>query len=200
MVVLMSWGMVIYLLQNLEQTYLLSEACAAHLRWAAASRWEKSYRKPIDSMAEEVPNLNDPLQGRKRPFSVTLLAILVLSITIVHLVRFINALTLWSFLSTLPGKPPIYLALTGLIGTIAGIIVFWGLWTGKPNAPLAIRIVIVVYLGYQWLEQILAVRAGNEFENWPFAIIATLTVLLFVFWTLSHSAAKVYFGEMHEPR
>ena len=70
-------------------------------------------------MVEEVLNLNDSIQGRKRPFSVTLLAGLVLSITIVHLVRFINALTWWSFLTTLPGKPPLYLALTGLFGTLA---------------------------------------------------------------------------------
>lgn len=149
-------------------------------------------------MVEEVLKLSDSIQGRKRPFSVTLLAVLVLIITIIHLVRFINALTMWSFLSTLPSKPPFYLALTGLIGSIAGIVVFWGLWTGKPNTPLATRILAVVYLGYQWLEQLLAVRAGNKFENWPFAMITTLTFLLFVFWTLSHSAAKVYFGEMHE--
>lgn len=149
-------------------------------------------------MEEEVLNLSDSIQERKRPFSVTLLAVMVLTITIVHLVRFINALTMWSFLSTLPGKPPLYLALTGLIGSFAGIAIFWGLWTGKPNTPLATRIMTAVYLGYQWLEQFLAVRAGNEFKNWPFVTIATLIVLLFVLWTLSHSAAKVYFGEMHE--
>jgi hypothetical protein len=114
-------------------------------------------------------------------------------------VRFIIALTWWSFLTTLPGKPPLYLALTGLFGTLAGVVVFWGLWTGKPRAPLATRIIIVVYLGYQWLEQFLSVRAGNKFENWPFAIAATVIFLIFVFWTLSHSAAKAYFGEMHEP-
>lgn len=165
-----------------------------------ASRWEKSPWQSINSLVEEVPKLNDLQQARSRPFSVTLLAVLVLSITIVHLVRFINALTMWSFLSSLPGKPPLYLVMTGLIGSIAGIVVFWGLWIGKPNAPLATRILTVVYLGYQWLEQILAVRAGNEFENWPFAMVATVTLMLFVFWTLSHTAAKVYFGEMHEPR
>jgi len=150
-------------------------------------------------MGEEVLNSNDLTQDRKRPFSVTLLAGLVLSITIVHLVRFINALTLWSLLSTLPGKPPLYLALTGFIGSIVGLVVFWGLWTGKSRAPLATRLLTVVYLGYQWFEKILSVRAGNEFGNWPFATAATIIVLILVFGTLSHSAAKAYFGEMHEP-
>jgi hypothetical protein len=150
-------------------------------------------------MLEEVLKLNDPNQDRKRPLSVTLLAGLVLSITIVHLVRFINSLTLWNFLTVLPGKSPLYLALTGLIGTLVGAVVFWGLWTGKPRAPLATRLLTVIYLSLQWFEQILSVRAGNEFENWPFAAALTLIVLIFVFWTLSHSGARTFFGEMHEP-
>lgn len=149
-------------------------------------------------MVEEVQKLSESKVSRKRPFSVTLLAVLVLSITIVHLVRFINSLTLWNFLTELPGKPPFYLALTGLFGTIAGALVFWGLWTGNPRAPLATGILTVIYLSLQWLEQILSVRAGNEFENWPFWIGMTLMGLVFVVWTLSHAGSKVYFGEMHE--
>jgi hypothetical protein len=167
--------------------------------WYSASRWAKSPWRSIDLMVEEVLDLNDSIQDRKRPFSVTLLAGLVLIITIVHLVRFVYALTLWSFLTNLPGKPPLYLALTGLIGSLAGAVVSWGLWTGKPRAPLATRLLIVVYLVYQWVEQILSVRAGNEFENWPFWTSMTLIILIFVNWTLSHSGAKAYFGEMHEP-
>ena len=149
-------------------------------------------------MDEEIQNLSEPKLDRKRPTSVTLLAVLVLSITIVHLVRFINTLTLWNFLTELPGKSPIYLALTGLLGSVAGTAVFWGLWTGKPRAPLATGILTVVYLGLQWIEQIIAVRAGNEFENWPFWVGMTLIGLIFVFWTLSHAGSKAYFGEMHE--
>jgi hypothetical protein len=150
-------------------------------------------------MANEVLNLSDSNNDRKRPFSVTLLAVLVLSITIVHLVRFINTLTLWNFLTELPGKSPIYLVLTGLFGFIAGAVVFWGLWTGKPRAPLAMGLLTVIYLSLQWLEQILVVRAGNEFENWPFMVGMTLFGLIFVFWTLSHARSRAYFGEMHEP-
>lgn len=149
-------------------------------------------------MEEEIQNLSDPKNGRKRPTSVTLLAVLVLSITIVHLVRFINTLTLWNFLTELPGKSPIYLALTGLLGFILGSALFWGLWTGKSWARPATGILALVYLGFQWAEQIIAVRAGNEFENWPFWFGMTLIGLIFVFWTLSHAGSKAYFGEMHE--
>jgi hypothetical protein len=150
-------------------------------------------------MEENIQNLHDPEVDRKRPFSVTLLAVLVLIITTVHMVRFINTLTLWNFLTELPGKSPIYLALTGLLGSIAGALSFWGLWFGKSWARIATGILIVVYLGLLWIDQIIAVRAGNKFENWPFWVGMTLVTLIFVFWTLLHASSKAYFGEMHEP-
>jgi hypothetical protein len=149
-------------------------------------------------MVEKVLNLSDTDRNRKRPFSVTLLAGLVLIITAIHLVRFVNTLTSWNFLTNLQGRSPLYLASTGMIGTLVGALVFWGLWTGKPRAPLATQILFLVYLGLQWFEKILSVRAGNEFENWPFMAVVTLLVLIFVFWTLSHAGAKTYFGEKHE--
>ena len=149
-------------------------------------------------MVEKVQDLGNLLQNRKRPFLVTLLALLVLSITIIYLVRLVNSITLWNFLAALPGISPLYLALTGLIVTLAGTLLFWGLWTGNPRAPKATRILSVAYLGYQWLEWIISARIGNEFENWQFAAGMTLFVLIFIFWTLSRSDAKTFFGEMHE--
>jgi hypothetical protein len=138
-------------------------------------------------------------QDVKRPFSVTLLACLVLIITSVHLVRLVYAITWWRFLTTLPGKAPFYIALTGLIVSLFGAALFWSLWTGKPSAPLATKISIPVYLGWQWVEQIFSVWRGNNFENWPFMAAISLVVITFTFWTLSTSRAKIYFGELHEP-
>ena len=149
-------------------------------------------------MEEKDQDLGNLLQNRKRPFLVTLLALLVLSITIIYLVRLINSMTLWNFLAALPGISPLYLALTGLILTLVGALLFFGLWTGNPRAPRATRVLTVAYLSYQWLEWIQSVRGGNEFENWPFAAGMTLFVIIFIFWTLSRSDAKTFFGDMHE--
>jgi hypothetical protein len=149
-------------------------------------------------MEEKDQDLGNLLQNRKRPFLVTLLALLVLSITIIYLVRLINSITLWNFLAALPGISPLYLALTGLILTLVGALLFFGLWTGNPRAPRATRVLTVAYLSYQWLEWIQSVRVGNEFENWPFAAGMTLFVIIFIFWTLSRSDAKTFFGDMYE--
>lgn len=138
-------------------------------------------------------------QDVKRPFAVTLLACLVLIITAVHLVRLVYAITWWRFLTTLPGQAPLYIALTGLIVSLFGAALFWGLWTGKSSAPPAARILTPVYLVWQWAEQIISVWRGNRFENWPFMAGISLIVILFTYWTLSTSRAKTYFGELHEP-
>ena len=135
----------------------------------------------------------------RRPFPVTLLACLVLIITIVHLVRFIYAITWWRFLTDLQGNPPFLLVFTGLIGMLIGAILFWGLWVGYSRASLAARILIPVYIGMEWVEQILSSQRGNTFENWPFMALISLAVITFTYWTLSTSSAKTYFGELHEP-
>jgi hypothetical protein len=133
----------------------------------------------------------------RRPFTVTLLACLVLIITIVHLVRFVYAITWWRFLTALHGNPPLWILSSGLIGVLIGAALFWGLWIGHSRAPLAARILIPLYLGVQWLEQIIALQRGNRFENWPFMAMISLIVIIFTYWTTS--LAKEYFGELHEP-
>ena len=149
-------------------------------------------------MVEEVLELGNKIQDQKRPFIVTLLAVLVLSITIVNLLRLVNTIALWSFLSDFPGISPLYLAATGLVWTLIGVVLVWGLWTGNPRAPKAARILTIFYLSYKWLEWIVLTTSGNKLQNWPFLVVLTIVVILFTFWTLSRSDAKAFFGVMHE--
>lgn len=149
-------------------------------------------------MIEEVLDLGNQTRDKKRPFLVTLLAVLVLTITIVNLLRLVNTIALWSFLSGIPGVSPFYLAVTGLVWTLLGVALVWGLWAGKPKAPRATRVLTVFYLGYEWLERIVFAGSGNELQSWPFFAILSIIFILFTFWTLSRSDAKAFFGVMDE--
>lgn len=149
-------------------------------------------------MIEEVLDLGNQTRDNKRPFLVTLLAVLVLTITIVNLLRLVNTIALWSFLSGIPGVSPFYLAVTGLVWTLLGVALVWGLWAGKPKAPRATRVLTVFYLGYEWLERIVFADSGNELQSWPFFAILSIIFILFTFWTLSRSDAKAFFGVMDE--
>ena len=146
----------------------------------------------------EAPSSRAERRKPERPLLVTLLALVVLSITAIHLTRFINSLTAWEFLSSLTGVSPLYLALTGLVGVLVSLPLFLGLWRGHPKSPLATRILAVAYTIYEWLERSGLIGAGGLRPSWPFAAGVTLILLIFIFWVLSRPNAKAFFGEMHE--
>ena len=139
------------------------------------------------------------MNNTKRPLIVTSLAVVVLTISVLNLIRFIQAISLWKVLLDLPGLPPVYLAASGLIWILFGLPLSWGLWRGNARAPAAARILCVAYFIYEWVERFVMARMGNELENWPFFLAFTLLSLSVIFWGLSRGKVKAFFGERHEP-
>ena len=142
----------------------------------------------------------------RRPFSVTLLALGVLSITGLNLARFILAVDRWEFLEDLPGISPLYISLTGLAWSAAGLVLFWGIWRGLSWAIGFTRAVLLSYAAYYWLDRIflaerVAVNAQGETFlplNWPFAVTITAIILAVTVWILSRPDTKAFFGEKNE--
>jgi hypothetical protein len=139
-------------------------------------------------------------QHAKRPLIVTSLVVAVLTISVLNLIRFVQAIKQWEFLSGLSGVSPIYLAASGLIWALLGLPLSWGLWLGKPKAPAATRILCVAYILYEWIELLVIARAGGSKENWPFFLTLTLIILMVIFWGLSRRNVKAFFGERHESK
>jgi hypothetical protein len=133
----------------------------------------------------------------RRPFSVTLLAIMVLIITGIYLIRFIQTLRLWGFLSDLPGISPSYLAITGLFWTMVGLLLAWGLWRGRPGTPKAARIAVLAFALYYWLNRFVLANTSEDFVNWPFAATGTIILIGLNFWILSRPNIRTFFGEGH---
>ncbi len=138
-----------------------------------------------------------------RPFSVTLLVLGVLIITAINLVRFILGIKDWSFLAERPGVSPLYITLTGIIWTLTGSYLLWGLWRGKTWAPRLMQAVALTYALYYWLEVVLlenrpvsgALRALSLPVNWPFAAGVTVVSLAYTAWTLNRRKVKAYFNQ-----
>jgi hypothetical protein len=140
----------------------------------------------------------------KRPLSVTLLALIVLIITVINLIRLGLSIRYWSFLSSRLEIPPLYLALTGLIWSAAGLSLLWGLWKAKKWAPKLMQAVGLTYALYYWLDHIFLMDhpvggATNVLRavlpiNWQFSIGVTIVGLVFMVWTLGRKSVTVYFG------
>ena len=128
-----------------------------------------------------------------RPFSVTLLALVVLTITGIHLIRFLRAIYLWDFLSDLPGISPLYLTLTGLIWSIIGLLLVWWIWRGYPHSPKITRIAALTYTLYFWLDRTLVAGALVERPNDSFVVGVNILLLVFTFWVLSRPNVTSFF-------
>ena len=142
--------------------------------------------------------------SNKRPSSVTLLALMVLFISIINLIRFVLSIRYWGFLFSRPGISPIYLALTGFIWSAVGLFILWGIWKAKSWAPKLMQAVALTYALYYWLDHIflmehsvsgasIAIRVLLP-SNWRFSAGLTVVGLAYMVWTLSRVKTKAYFG------
>ena len=142
-------------------------------------------------------NLQRQTQNKPRlPFSVTLLALGVLIVAGIHLLRLFQTLQNWDFLAELPGAPPIYLALTGLVWAAAGFPLGITLWRGNPPALRSVRFIAVAYIIYDWLNRFFAAFLSGSLATgfaWGFSALLTVILLVWVFWTVSRPRVQAYF-------
>ncbi len=120
---------------------------------------------------------------RKRPFGVTLLIWLVLSLSAWGVVRLLGALRWWDVLNEFGAHlGPLYLSITGIGWVVAGVALLWGLFTGKRWTRLAILISIFLWLMEYWVERMFF---ESPRANFSFALI--LSILLFTVTIISAS-------------
>jgi hypothetical protein len=132
-----------------------------------------------------------------RPFSVTLAAPGVLIISGINLLRFVEALRQWQFLSALLPISPLYLVLSGLAWGGIGLSIVWGLWLGYRWAAPSLRWAASAYTLYYWIDR-LTLSSPDVETNWLFAAVFNAIILSLIFWILSRRKAKAFFGELHD--
>jgi len=140
---------------------------------------------------------NSSAPTASRPWSVTLLALAVLSIATLNLLRCWQAFAQRHFLSELLSISPMYLALSGLFWGLMGLPLFWSLWKGKNWAPRLALSASVAYSLYYWVDRLL-LKMGVTYGNIPFTLIANLAILGLIYWILSRKKAITFFGVLHD--
>ena len=135
---------------------------------------------------------------RKRPFGVTLLLWLVLSLSAWGLVRLLAALRWWNVLYEFEARlSPLVLSITGVIWLIVGGVLLWGLFSGRLWMYLAIPIAIAVWLIEYWIERLFF---ESPRANFPFALIASLLLFIVTLISAFNRSTKEFFirSEEHE--
>ena len=134
----------------------------------------------------------------KRPFSVTLLLWLVLSLSAWGAVRLLAALRWWNVLNEFGARlGPLYLSITAAGWIAAGIVLLWGLFSAKLWIYRAIPIAISLWLVQYWIERLFF---ESSRANLPFALIASFLLLVVTFMSAFNRRTKEFFirSEDHE--
>jgi len=117
---------------------------------------------------------------RRRPFGVTLLLWLVLSLSAWGAVRLIAALRFWSMLNEFEARlSPLYFFITGAGWMVAGAVLLWGLFRGTMWTYWAIPVSIALWIVQYWIERVFfqAPRANVTFAFLLTALLFILTLL-----------------------
>jgi len=131
----------------------------------------------------------------KRPFSVTILLWLVLSLTAWNGLRLYSAVQWWSALLEFASPPgPWYIAISAGAWLGTSILLLWGMWQAKPWIRYALLGAGAGFTVWYWCDRLFfqAPRA-----NWPFALGATVALLVVTAVCTWLPEVKIFFSKKH---
>ena len=133
---------------------------------------------------------------RKRPFGVTLLLWMVLSMLAWGAVRFFATLRAWDVLVEFGSSlSPVYLSITGAGWAVAGSVLLWSMFIGKKWTRLAILTSISVWLIEYWLERVFYQLPR---ANVPFAVVGSIVILGITLICTFHTSTRNFFIRSEE--
>jgi len=134
----------------------------------------------------------------KRPFSVTLLLLLVLSLSVWGVIRFVAAIRWWGLLNEFGSSlSPLYLSITGAGWGVVGGVLSSGILSRKRWARPAIVTSILLWLIEYWIERIFF-QEGRA--NLFFALTCTIVVFVITLVIIRLKSTTYFFirSEEHE--
>lgn len=133
---------------------------------------------------------------RKRPFGVTLLLWMVLSLLVWGVVRSFAALRAWDVLVEFRSSlSPLYLSITGAGWGVVGCVLLWNMFIGKKWTPRAILTSISVWLIEYWLERVFYQQPR---ANLPFAVVGSILILCITLIGTLHKSTQNFFTRSEE--
>jgi hypothetical protein len=133
---------------------------------------------------------------RKRPFGVTLLLLMVLSLLAWGIIRLYAAFRWWTVLIEFRSTvSPLYLSITGAGWGMVGCVLLWSMFAGKPWSPRAIFTSILVWLIEYWIERVFFESAR---ANLPFAVVGSILIISITLISTLHKSTKNFFTRSEE--
>jgi hypothetical protein len=87
---------------------------------------------------------------------------------------------------------PAYVAVSGGLWLVTGLILFLGLWTGQRWSRIAAIVAVCVYTAWYWFDRLVAQVLHI---NWPFALTATVVILVLILFALGSPKMAWFFRQ-----
>ncbi len=132
----------------------------------------------------------------KRPFGVTLLAWMVLSLSAWGTVRLAASLRWWDMLTEFEsGLSPVYLSITGAGWAVAGGVLLWGMLSRRRWSRPTVPVFVMLWLSVYWIERVFF-QSGRA--NLPIAIALSMLFLAVTFACALHRSTKHFLMRSEE--
>lgn len=129
----------------------------------------------------------------RRPFCVTILLWLVLSLTAWSGLRLFSAIWWWSTLAEFTSPPgPFYIAASGASWLIASILLLWGLWQAKTWIRYALLGVGAAFMTWYWSDRLIFQMSSG---NGPFVLLTSILVLILISACVFVPSTRTFFSE-----
>jgi hypothetical protein len=133
---------------------------------------------------------------RKRPFGVTLLVWMVLSLLVWGALRFSATLRGWDVLVEFRSDlSPWYLSITGAAWAVVGGVLLVSLFLGKKWTARAILTSISIWLIEYWIERVFY---QSPRANLPFAVVGSFLILGMTLISTLHKSTQNFFTRSEE--
>jgi hypothetical protein len=127
----------------------------------------------------------------KRPFSVTILLWLVLSLTAWSGLRLYSAIRWWNVLLEFASPPgPWYIAISAAFWLIVCIGLLWSMWQAKAWARYALLGAGAGFAVWYWCDRFLFQMYN---ANWSFALLASVLLLIILSVCVFVPGTKTFF-------
>jgi hypothetical protein len=129
----------------------------------------------------------------RRPFSVTILLWLVLSLTAWSGLRLYSAIQWWGTLQEFASPPgPLYIAISAGVWLAASFLLLWGMWQVKAWIRYALLGAGATLAVWYWSDRLLLQRPSG---NWPFVLVLTILLLAVLVVCVFAPGTKTFFSK-----
>jgi hypothetical protein len=132
-------------------------------------------------------------QEMNRPRILSVLVIFIFLAALFQVYKFIQVLLQWSKLTELPlTVSPIYLAGSGIIWGLSGLVLSWGLWTGRSWSRKTGLVLSLAYAAFIWVDMTLIAEPDILKNRWLINLFYTILGLTSTWLVLNLTKTRNY--------